>query len=225
MSDAGVLRVTREGETITFHPDETVTVGRHPDSAVVILHSKVSRHHVAIRWSEGIWTVQDVGSSNGTFVGGDLVTELALTGPVKINIGAIDGPSLTLVPEVVDSQGAVAGEATVSIGTRAEAADRAGTRSLDRDVAQHFGRRRTVVRIGRAADNDLEINEEGVSWYHAELRIGGDGAALVDLNSRNGTFVNGKPIDRARLEELDLIAVGSHLFRFTGDTLEPIPVK
>jgi pSer/pThr/pTyr-binding forkhead associated (FHA) protein len=52
-----------------------------------------------------------------------------------------------------------------------------------------------VLRIGRAADNDVEILDLDVSRYHAELRrVGGGGFELTDAGSHNGTYVNGQRI-------------------------------
>ena len=59
-----------------------------------------------------------------------------------------------------------------------------------------------------------------VSRFHAELRARPDGRhELVDLGSRNGTFVNGRTVDRAILEELDLVSVGHNTFRLVGSGL------
>jgi len=59
---------------------------------------------------------------------------------------------------------------------------------------------RTVVRIGRAPDNDVVLADATVSSFHAELRWDARGQrwTAVDLKSRNGTLVNGEPA-RARV--------------------------
>src|SRR5215469_5715041 len=49
-----------------------------------------------------------------------------------------------------------------------------------------------VLRIGRAADNEVVVSDLGVSRYHAELRRSARGYEIVDLNSHNGTYVNGQ---------------------------------
>jgi ABC transport system ATP-binding/permease protein len=71
-----------------------------------------------------------------------------------------------------------------------------------------------VIRIGRTADNDLALPDDlGVSRYHAELRESGPGRyEIIDLNSHNGTFVNGQRISRAALAEHDVIGVGFSTF-------------
>ncbi len=76
------------------------------------------------------------------------------------------------------------------------------------------------TRIGRGIENDIVIDDPLVSRFHAELRARSDGRhELVDLGSRNGTFVNGRVVDRAILEELDIVGVGHHAFRLVGSGL------
>jgi hypothetical protein len=68
-------------------------------------------------------------------------------------------------------------------------------------------------KIGRLASNDIVINEPTVSKYHAVLRIDQTGVTLTDLNSTNGTFVNGNRVeDSFQLSELDIVKLGLVLF-------------
>ena len=217
MSEAGVIRVTHEGTTLTFAPGERVSIGRHPESEIAILHSRVSRHHAEVAYDGGLWTLRDLGSTNGTFVRGELVSELTLTGPVKVNLGDIDGPGITLVPEALDGGAVGVDGATVAVG----GADpvRSETVSIVAGEADLYGRGAKVVRIGRAPENDVIVADDSASWFHAELRSTDDGHEIVDLNSHNGTFVNGKRVSRSEVRELDLIGIGSAVFRFKGDRL------
>ncbi|HEY5058391.1 MAG TPA: ATP-binding cassette domain-containing protein [Gaiellaceae bacterium] len=78
------------------------------------------------------------------------------------------------------------------------------------------------VTIGRAPENDVVVDDMLVSRQHAELHGDPvDGYELVDLGSHNGTFVNGERIrGKARIEQLDVVAVGRAQFRLVDDTLE-----
>ena len=69
--------------------------------------------------------------------------------------------------------------------------------------------------IGRAGEADVWLDEEGVSRKHARV-LRGDGAPqILDLSSRNGTWVNGSRITQADLKEGDLVQIGaSHILRF-----------
>jgi ABC-type multidrug transport system fused ATPase/permease subunit len=77
------------------------------------------------------------------------------------------------------------------------------------------------LRTGRAADNDLVLDDLLVSRYHAELRRGQDGGfAIADLGSQNGTFVNGRLIAAQPLASSDTVGIGHSTFRLSGDGLE-----
>jgi pSer/pThr/pTyr-binding forkhead associated (FHA) protein len=84
-------------------------------------------------------------------------------------------------------------------------------------IHEAIGRR---TRIGRDLENDIVVDDPLVSRFHAELLARPDGRhELVDLGSRNGTFVNGRLVDRAVLEELDIVSVGHSTFRLVGSGL------
>jgi soluble lytic murein transglycosylase-like protein len=77
----------------------------------------------------------------------------------------------------------------------------AGTRHLIRDE---------VTRVGRSAENDIVIGEAAmVSARHAEIRKQGDTYRLYDLNSTNGTYLNGERVTEAALEAPCSIRLGA----------------
>src|SRR5437773_9528509 len=83
----------------------------------------------------------------------------------------------------------------------------------------------TVTRIGRALEqNDLVLNDRKVSRQHAIVRQSGDSFVLLDLESGNGTLVNGETITEGRLAHKDVISIGDHLLTFYG-VRETAPVQ
>ncbi len=76
------------------------------------------------------------------------------------------------------------------------------------DGAKHTIDRQSVV-IGRSKDCDIRIADPNSSRRHAEVRQEGTAYWLVDLDSTNGTAVNGRRQQRARLENDDRITIGS----------------
>ena len=67
---------------------------------------------------------------------------------------------------------------------------------------------RPVVRVGRALDNDIVIEDRRVSRHHAELIRQGNSLLLRDLKSTNGTAVNGQPVQETKLVSGDRISLG-----------------
>ncbi len=68
---------------------------------------------------------------------------------------------------------------------------------------------RTVV--GRSPEADICIDDEAVSWNHLEIERRGDVLMATDLDSSNGTALNGEPLDRPRrLRGGDVLTLGGH---------------
>jgi len=80
------------------------------------------------------------------------------------------------------------------------------------------------VTIGRLPDNAVIIDNPAVSGHHARVIAEGHQVILEDLRSTNGTFVNGRPITRHRLQHRDEVLVGKHSLVFDQNAVEPQPV-
>lgn len=86
-----------------------------------------------------------------------------------------------------------------------------------RDQGKHFVLDGAVLRIGRETQNDLQLLDGEASRRHAEFRADSDGNyLLVDLNSSNGTLVNGHKVHQHELASGDRIEIGGTLLIFTG---------
>ena len=68
--------------------------------------------------------------------------------------------------------------------------------------------------IGRLSDNDLRIDHPTVSSHHAVVINILNDSFIEDLNSTNGTYINGRLIKKHALQQGDLITVGHHQLRF-----------
>ncbi len=86
------------------------------------------------------------------------------------------------------------------------------------------------MRIGRATDNEIVLDDESVSAYHALITIrkspdkeGTKEYIIEDLESTNKTFINSKLVSSYRLHDGDIIRVG--LVRLKFSTKEYIPPK
>jgi predicted component of type VI protein secretion system len=79
---------------------------------------------------------------------------------------------------------------------------------------------RTVV--GRSPDADLTLEDDAVSWNHLEIEARGQVLMATDLDSRNGTALNGEPLDRPRrLRDGDTLIVGGHRLEISGGGPSP----
>lgn len=76
--------------------------------------------------------------------------------------------------------------------------------------------------VGREDGSAVQVVDPLVSRRHASLEATGTGVLLSDLNSANGTFVNGRRIGRIWLLEGDKVTVGSTDLVFTGGTLRAV---
>ena len=81
--------------------------------------------------------------------------------------------------------------------------------------------RERKLQIGRGRDNDivLEDPEKGVSRTHAELRFENGRYIVVDLQSQNGTWVNGQRVERAEVPPGAEITIGDYKLKLQKDPL------
>ena len=74
------------------------------------------------------------------------------------------------------------------------------------------------VTIGRSRESDIFLPDQWLSRHHAEIVQRPDGYFVVDLQSKNGTLLNGQPVkDDGRLREGDVITLGEHTLTFVAD--------
>lgn len=77
-----------------------------------------------------------------------------------------------------------------------------------------------VTTIGRSTDNDIRIDNAGVSAHHAQIVREGADLIVKDDASRNGTFVNGKRISRHMLSENDEVVISKHILKLSNGESE-----
>jgi len=78
-----------------------------------------------------------------------------------------------------------------------------------------------VLTIGRDAGNDIVLDSNNVSRFHARVRADGSRVFLEDLDSTNGSLVNDEEVTKRALDSGDIIKIGSVLFKFiTGGNAE-----
>ncbi len=94
--------------------------------------------------------------------------------------------------------------------------------SLDGQSLAEYNMSKERYTIGRLPDNDIRIDNVAVSGHHALIINILNDSFLEDLNSTNGTYVNGKIVKKHALQHGDVITVGHHALRFIeSETDEP----
>ena len=73
------------------------------------------------------------------------------------------------------------------------------------------------ISIGRTADNDIVLDNRGVSRKHAQIEFSDQGAVLIDNDSLNGTFVNQRKVNEQPLRDSDVITIGKFDLVFFND--------
>lgn len=73
------------------------------------------------------------------------------------------------------------------------------------------------ITIGRKPDNDIQIDNLAVSGQHAAIITILNDSFLEDLDSTNGTFVNGKLIKKHALKNGDVVSIGKHELKYINE--------
>lgn len=194
-------------------PGRDYHVGRDPLCEICLDDARVSWHHAVLRPKGDHWMVEDEGSTNGTWADGHRIREWAVGPGTELRFGsAEDGPRAVLA-------GAPAASADVR-PSRVSHPGLTGTFRQPTTVRPLLAR--AAVRIGRAPDNDLVIDDLIVSRHHAELRALADRTyEIADVGSHNGTYLNGARVDRASpLAEGDIVGIGHSAFCLVADQLQ-----
>src|SRR6202047_3022102 len=89
--------------------------------------------------------------------------------------------------------------------------------SLDGSILAEYNMNKERYTIGRLPDNDILIDNPAVSGHHSLIINILNDSFLEDLNSTNGTYVNGKLIKKHALQHGDVVTVGHHQLRFVED--------
>ena len=95
---------------------------------------------------------------------------------------------------------------------------------VDDVVVKLFPLEKPVISIGRDQDNDIQIDDDGVSGRHARIHVkkselleGHEDILVEDLGSTNGTLVNDEKVDRCQLKPNDVITIAWNHFKLLDD--------
>jgi len=91
------------------------------------------------------------------------------------------------------------------IGARESVGNLSDEYILDQEIV-------TIGRESHSSNADIQIDDSFLSREHLRLEFDGEGWFAEDLNSRNGSFVNGESVDRCKLRNGDEISIGGVVF-------------
>ena len=89
--------------------------------------------------------------------------------------------------------------------------------SVDGTVISEFALTKERITIGRKPHNEVQVDNLAVSGEHAAIITILNDSFIEDLNSTNGTLVNGKPVKKHFLQHNDVIEIGKHKLKYFND--------
>lgn len=93
--------------------------------------------------------------------------------------------------------------------------------SIDGVVIKEVQLTKDRTTLGRRPYNDIVIDNLAVSGEHAVLQMTGNEVYLEDLNSTNGTYVNGKAVKKQLLQNNDTVEVGKYKIKYINEAAGP----
>jgi len=160
-------------------------IGREADNDVPIRDAHISGYHAVVYQTAPGYQIFDLRSTNGVFVNGKRVWHANLQPGDQIALGK------GFVLDTGDLDGWFRKQKNKEISTE----------------------RVDFLRIGKASDNEIQLEDSHVSRYHAIICFlgAGKGFHIYDLNSLNHTYVEGQSIEHKALQVVDQVTLGQNL--------------
>ena len=210
VSFGGGMYGNREGAKITvfdgtFGPvtydlnsfrKEVITFGREAGNDIVLRSHFVSKKHGQFRLVNGMCIIEDLGSTNGLYINGMPVKSYGLRDNTAIRIDDRNGSTVEGVLIVFSATGSAENWSSVSLQGKA------------------------AVTVGRNEGCDIHLNHVSVSKLHAQIILENGQFMIVDNDSTNGVWVNGKRISgKCPLHEKDLIIITNSKLIYTASRI------
>lgn len=211
------------------------TVGRE-GADVLLGDPTVSRKHAVITLEDSKCFIEDLGSTNGTYVDGVLIPKgekQQLRDGAEVKFGntvlVLQLPPVPCEAEESPTAEPAARDAGDQQATSTEekpeeiALEQEETKSVARlvlvsDPSTVFDVKPGTNRLGRRSESDIPLTFDGyVSGTHCDILAEDGEFYVVDLGSTNGTFINGEKIpvgERVRIEDGSELTVGQTVLRF-----------
>ncbi len=222
-SDQDIRAVLRGKDTsakpreLFLRTGDTIQLGREIDNDIVLEQAHISRRHAVIIWRNERFEISDLGSINGTYVNDELITqaqalhdgdiirldtvELGYSWLGKVDRSKLDTDderkTLIILPETPQPH------LLISAGPEE-----------GKNIRLSPGK----MVIGRATSKknwDIALQDHSISRPHAQIEMHGNEFILTDLESANGTLLNGEAIQApSSLQDGDVILMGETTLLF-----------
>lgn len=200
------------GSVIDIDRWET-SIGKSRSNDITLPVDSVSRYHAVIAKKRNEWVITDTFSKTGVYVNGEKIDESAVIedGDI-ITVGSI--PLKFLCAEAL-SQASKSQIRTEAKQNNQQTNNVAYAVLVDVKTHRPVYIKKKDVLIGRSSNADIQISIDTVSQEHARIHLTSRGWALTDLNSHNGTKLNGRFITQPQLIfDEDMITFGERVFIF-----------
>ncbi|MEM4261216.1 MAG: FHA domain-containing protein [Candidatus Woesearchaeota archaeon] len=160
-------------------PEKIIRIGRGKDNDIVVDNPNVSKNHAIIKFINNSIIIEDLNSSNGTYVNNKKISSSVITEKDEVTLSKhykLDIKSLTIKSDIIKT--------TVP--------------SINKNL----------IFIGRSVENDIVLDNIKVSRRHAKLEKIGNDWYIEDLGSANKTYVNSKQVKRIKINSSDIITIG-----------------
>ena len=188
---------------LTFSADEQVSLGRDPKSMVQLPDASVSLRHARLSPSPGGYLLVDENSTNGTFLNAVRLTpgsSRPLTDGDRVQLGRARLQVRFRTPSTAPNAGFSTQDIALALvqGALIQSGSTVAPRlsviaGPDRGVSLVHGEERTYV-LGRDDDVDLRLRDEDTSRRHTSVLRRGSRLWVIDLGSKNGTRLDGRPL-------------------------------
>ncbi len=190
-----------------------ISIGKSKSNDVVLPVESVSRFHAVISKRQKEWVITDTFSKTGVSVNGRQIENKSVIedgdviqiGTVRLKFVCADAVSAKAKSEI----------RTAASELKQKSSNVAYAVLVDVKTHKPIYLRKKDVLIGRGEDADIRIGLDTVSNRHARIHQTSRGWALSDLNSHNGTKLNGRIITQPQLIfDEDIITFGERVFVF-----------
>lgn len=195
-ANKGILNIYINDELVStyefdLNSQKKILIGRSAKNDIIVNSTIVSSQHAEISVQDGVCEIRDLNSTNGILIDKEKVKEKKLEKDMQIRIDNPDDPH---------NQG------ILILYTELK------TDSVEKWNNIFLKDKKNII-IGRESTNDITISHSLVSRMHAEIYQEKNEWYIKDLNSTNGTFVNGKQVKSAtKLNVMDTIYIGQTKF-------------